>query len=120
MAKSLKDYLMEKGLRKGLAIELDEMALALKTRMVRLKVQGAQAAHILIELGRYRRLEQKTPTNLMQMLRICLDMAQVSVNFGDRLRILERYGIMKLNYLTAEYELTEFARQFYPDVATPA
>ncbi len=120
MAKSLKEYLIEKGVHRSLALELDEIALAIQTRMRRLKATGAQASHILIELGKYRHLEQKSPTNLMQMLRVALDLAQFSLNFNDRLHILERYGVIKLNLPTAEYELTEFGKQFFQNNPGPA
>jgi hypothetical protein len=112
MTKTVKECLMEKGVVKGLALELDEIVLALRTRMRRLQVQSATAGQILIELGRYRRLERISPNNLLQMLRISLDLTQVVVNFNDQLRILERFGFIKLNMQIGEYALTEFGRQF--------
>ena len=37
----------------------------------------------------------------------------LTLNFADRMRILEHYNIIKLNFLTAEYEFTEFGKQFF-------
>ena len=112
MAQTVKETLMEKGVAKRLALELDEIVLALRTRMRRLQVKSATAAQILIELGKYRRLERISPNSLQQMLRISLDMTQVAVNFSDQLRILERFGLIKLSAQTGEYALTEFGMTF--------
>ena len=35
------------------------------------------------------------------------------MSFSDRLRILESFGIVKLNAQTAEYEFTEFGKRFF-------
>jgi hypothetical protein len=47
------------------------------------------------------------------MLRVALDGMLLVLNFEDRFRLLEHYDIIKLNYLTAEYEFTEFGKQFF-------
>lgn len=114
---TVKECLMEKGVAKGLAIELDEIVLGLCTRMRRLHVESATAAQLLLELGRYRRLERMAPNNHLQTMRIALDMAQITLMFTDQLRILERFGFIKLNMQTCEYALTDFGRKFMDTVA---
>jgi len=110
---TVKEFLVERGVRRELAVELDEIALAVHSRIVRYKRQGVEKGHILIDIGKYRHQEQKTPKSLPEMLRIALDLVVLALNFNDRFRILEHYDIIKFNLQTAEYELTEFGRQFY-------
>ncbi len=35
------------------------------------------------------------------------------LNFEDRFRLLEHHDMIKLNYMTAEYEFTAFGKQFF-------
>jgi len=119
MAKTVKEYLLEKGMSKELAVQLDEITIVLHHRMVRLKRQGADKSYILMDIGRYRHLEQKNPSNLMELHRLNLDIGVLILNFTDRMRILENYGILKLNTQTAEYEFTAFGLQFFAQSPKP-
>jgi hypothetical protein len=49
---------------------------------------------------------------MQEMSRVILDAMLLVLNFEDRFRILEHHNIIKLNYVTAEYEFTEFGKQF--------
>lgn len=121
--KTVKEYLLEKGMKRELALELDELVLAIHHRMVRLNKQGVEKAHALLDTGRYRRMEQKNPQNLPELQRLLFDLTVYSVALHDRFRLMESYGLIKFNAKTAEYELTEFAKQFYaqkPAEAAPA
>ena len=122
--KTVKEYLLEKGMKRELALELDELVLAVHHRMVRLNRQGVEKAHALLDTGRYRRMEQKNPQNLPELQRLLFDLTVFAVALHDRFRLLEGYGLLKFNAKTAEYEMTDFAKQFYAqkpaDEAPPA
>jgi hypothetical protein len=111
--KTVKEYLLEKGMKRELALELDELVLAVHHRMARLNRQGVEKAHALLDTGRYRRMEQKNPQNLPELQRLLFDLTAYSVALHDRFRLLESYGLLKFNPKTAEYEMTEFSKQFY-------
>ena len=113
MATNVRDYLLEKGMRRELALELDEITLAMHSRIARFSKQGVDKHLILIDLGKYRHMEQRSPKSLLEMLRVVLDFGLLVLNFNDRFRILEHYAIVKLNYVTGEYEFTEFGKQFF-------
>jgi len=111
--KTVKEYLLEKGVKREIALELDELVLAVHHRMTRLNRQGVEKAHALLDTGRYRRMEQKNPQNLPELQRLLFDLNVYTVALHDRFRMLESYGLLKFNFKTAEYEMTDFARQFY-------
>ncbi len=112
MATTIKDYLIEKGMRRDLALELDEICLAMHSRIFRFNKQGVDKHLVLIDLGKYRHLEQRSPKSNIEMLRVVLDFGILIVNFNERFRLLEHYGLLRLNYQSGEYEFTDFAKQF--------
>ena len=114
MATNVKAYLMEKGVKRELAVELDEIVLAMHLRMARLKKQGVEKGRLLMDIGKYQHLERKSPHAFPEAMRMAFDVSLLTLNFADRLRILEHYDIIRLNVQTGEYEFTDLGRQFYP------
>lgn len=113
MVKNVKEFLLEKGVRKELALELDEVTLAMHGRITRFNKQGVDKRLIMIDIGKYRHMEHRTPNSLPELLRMTLDFGLLILNFHDRFRILEHYDIIKLNFQTGEYEFTDFGKQFF-------
>jgi hypothetical protein len=112
MAKTVKAYFVEKGMASELAVQLDEVASAMYSRIRRFNKKGVTKNLIMVDLGKYRHLETRSPGSLQEMTRQLLDAMLLVVNFEDRFRILEHADIIKFNYATAEYEFTEFGKQF--------
>ena len=113
MVKNVKEYFQEQGMAGDLALQLDEITSAMHNRIRRFNKRGVSKNLIMIDLGKYRHMETRSPNSLPEMNRVSLDAMLLALNFEDRLRILEHYNIIKLNYLTAEYEFTEFGKQFF-------
>jgi len=113
MAKNVKDFLLEKGVRRELALEMDEVTLAMHSRITRFNKQGVTKNLVMIDLGKYRHLEQKGLHNVQELQRMTLDYGLLILNFNDRFRLLEHYDIVKLNFQSGEYEFTEFGRGFF-------
>ena len=82
-------------------------------RIRRFNKRGVSRNLIMIDLGKYRHMETRSPNSLPEMNRVLLDAMLLVLSFENRLRTLEHYKIIKLNYLTAEYEFTEFGLQFF-------
>jgi hypothetical protein len=112
MSQTVKAYFLEKGMASDLALQLDEVASAMYSRIRRFNKRGVTKELIMVDLGKYRHMEMKSPGSLQEMNRVTLDAMRLVVNFEDRFRILEHANIIKLNYTTAEYEFTEFGKQF--------
>ena len=113
MAKTVKDYFLEIGVRRELALEMDEITLAIHSRISRFNKQGVEKNLVMIDMGKYRHLEQKSPKNLQELHRMALDYGVFIVNFHERVRLLELFGLVKLNAQTAEYEFTTFGQSFF-------
>lgn len=113
MAASVKEYLLEMGVRKEVALDIDEIALVIHNRLVRLKQTGIEKSQLLTDIGKYRHIDQKNPQSLPELMRVCQDLALLSLKFTDRLRLAEHYDIILLNVQTGCYELTNFGMQFY-------
>jgi hypothetical protein len=113
MAKSIKEYLVEKGVGKEMALEMDEMALAMHSRITRFNKQGVTKNLVMIDIGKYRHMEQKGLHSIQELQRMTLDYGLLLLNFNERFRMLEHYGLVKLNFQTGEYELSEFAKSFF-------
>ena len=112
MAKTVKAYFQEKGMPSELALQLDEVASAMYSRIRRFNKRGVTKDLIMVDLGKYRHMEMKSPNSLQEMNRVVLDAMRLVVNFEDRFRILENAKIIRLNYATGEYEFTEFGKEF--------
>lgn len=113
MAKTVKDFLLEEGVRRELALEMDEITLAMHSRIARFNKQGVTKNLVMIDMGKYRHLEQKGLHSIPELQRVTLDYGLLILNFNERFRMLEHYDIVKLNFQTGEYELTEFGRGFF-------
>jgi hypothetical protein len=113
MVKNVKEYFQEQGMAGDLALQLDEITSAMHNRIRRFNKRGVSKNLIMIDLGKYRHMETRSPNSLPEMNRVSLDAMLLVLNFEDRIRILEHDNIIKLNYLTAEYEFTEFGKQFF-------
>jgi hypothetical protein len=113
MAKNVKEYFQEKGMAADLALQLDEITSAMHNRIHRFNKRGVTKNLIMIDLGKYRHMETRSPNSLPEMNRVTLDAMLLTLNFNDRMRILEFFKIIQLNCLTAEYEFTEFGKQFF-------
>ena len=113
MAKNIKEYLLEKGVGREMALEMDEIALAIHSRITRFNKQGVTKNLVLVDMGKYRHLEQKGLHSVAELQRMTLDYGLVILNFNERFRMLEHYGIVKLNFQTGEYQLTDFAKTFF-------
>jgi len=112
MGKTVKEYFQEQGMASDLALQLDEIASAMYSRIRRFNKKGVTKNLIMVDLGKYRHLETRSPKSMGEMNRVTLDAMLLVVNFEDRFRILEHADIIKLNYTTAEYEFTDFGKQF--------
>jgi hypothetical protein len=112
MAKTVKAYFQEQGMASDLALQLDEVTSAMYSRIRRFNKQGVTKNLIMVDLGKYRHMETRSPKSMQEMNRLTLDAMLLVLNFEDRFRILEHADIIKLNYVTAEYEFTEFGKQF--------
>jgi hypothetical protein len=112
MAKTVKEYFQEQGMPSDLALQLDEVTTAMYSRIHRFNKRGVTKNLIMVDLGKYRHMETRSPKSMQEMNRLTLDAMLLVVNFEDRFRILERNDIIKLNYVTAEWEFTEFGKQF--------
>jgi hypothetical protein len=113
MVKTVKEYFQEKGMASELALQLDEVASAMHNRMRRFNKQSVSKQLIMIDIGKYRHMETRRPNGMQEMLRVALDGMLLVLNFEDRFRLLEHHDILKLNYMTGEYEFTQFGKQFY-------
>ena len=113
MVKTVKAYFQEQGMTSELALQLDEVASAMYSRMHRFNKRSVSKQLTMIDIGKYRHMETRSPKSMQEMLRVTLDGMLLVLNFEDRFRVLEHYDIIKLNYLTAEYEFTEFGKQFF-------
>ena len=109
---TLKEYLMESGVRKDVAVECDEIVMIIRWRQTRFGRQGMDKSQVLMDLGRFRHAEQKTPKSIPEFQRICFDLLLFLAKFNDRFQTLERFDIIFLNVLTGEYEFTENGRRF--------
>jgi hypothetical protein len=112
MVKTVKAYFQEKGMASELAVQLDEVASAMYSRMHRFNKQSVAKTLVMIDIGKYRHMETRSPKAMQEMLRVALDGMLLVLNFEDRFRLLEHHDIIKLNYMTGEYEFTEFGKQF--------
>jgi len=112
MAKTVKEYFQEQGMPGDVAVQLDEIVSAMYSRIRRFNKQGVTKNLIMVDLGRYRHMETRSPASLQEMTRVTLDAMLLAVTFEDRFRILEHANIIKLNYSTAEWEFTPFGKQF--------
>ncbi len=113
MVKTLKTYFQEKGMSSELALQLDEVASAMHSRMRRFNKKGVTKNLVMIDLGKYRHLETRNPKSNLEMLRTTLDAMLLILSVEDRFRLLELHDVIKLNNMTAEYEFTAFAKQFF-------
>ena len=114
MVKTVKEYFQEQGMASDLALQLDEVTSALYSRIHRFNKRGVTKNLIMIDIGKYRHMETRSPKSMQEMNRLTLDAMLLVLNFEDRIRLLEHHDIIKLNYMTAEYEFTEFGKQFLP------
>jgi hypothetical protein len=112
MAKSVKEYFQEQGMASDLALQLDEVTSAMYSRIHRFNKRGVTKNLIMVDLGKYRHMETRSPKSMQEMNRLTLDAMLLVVNFEDRFHILKHHNIIKLNYVTAEWEFTEFGKQF--------
>lgn len=117
MAKNIKDFLLEQGVRHDTATEMELIVMALHYRITKLKSQGVDRALLITDLGKWRHLENKNPQHLMEMLRLCLDVAAYTIRYTDRCRLLEHYDIILFNVYTGDYEMTEFGKSFFEQKA---
>ena len=113
MLKTVKEYFQEKGMSSELALQLDEAASAMHSRMRRFNKKSVAKQLVMIDIGKYRHMETRRPNNMQEMLRLTLDGMLLVLNFEDRFRLLEHHNIIKMNYATGEYDFTEFGKQFY-------
>lgn len=113
MVKSVKTYFQEQGMASELALQLDEVTSAMHSRMHRFNKQGVTKNLVMIDLGKYRHMETRNPKSNLELLRTTLDGMLLVLNVEDRFRLLEHHDIIKLNYVTAEYEFTAFGKQFF-------
>jgi hypothetical protein len=113
MTRTVKEFFIEKGLRREVAVEMDEITLAMHSRITRFNKQGVEKNLVMIDFGKYRHLEQKSAHSLPELQRMMLDYGLLILNFNERFRLLEHYDILKLNFQTGEYEFTAFGNSFF-------
>ena len=107
-----KEYLIEQGVKKEVAVECEEIITALRYRIKRFGRTGLDRSQILMDMGRYRHTESRAVRTDAEVMRLLLDISLLVARFPDRFRILEHYDVLTFNLKSGEYQFTEFGTRF--------